>query len=548
MLRRVSISVRLFGLAGLVLLSAVGTMCVLGLASTRLEQMMVRHTQTTLLDAEKSKIKALTHSMSMALARAMADIPEENRRIKLARKAVDPVRFEEDGSGYFFIYHGTTNVALPTRPELVGKDLHDFVDRDGVYYVQELARQAEAGGGYVRYVFPKPDGVLEQKISYAEPIQGTDLWIGTGVYLDRVSHEMHSIASEVSELFHTVLGAAAGATVLLMAVLVLVCLAIAHSVVRPLSEVTVAAERIAGGDLDTRLSAEGHDEATRMHAALNRMTQILRRNIGEIEARRQEAEDKAHLAEQALREARRAGEEVVVQVARRIESLQKISSSVAHQLRNPTTIIGGLAGLLLKKPALRERYLDYLDGIVDAARRIERITAAVKEYSAIRLGKLTPTPASGLLSSARIAAEAIAQAMNRQVSWNVEDDGSVVEADTALLEVAVREVAVNAVESLEKGSGHIAMCSRRDGEWLEITVQDDGRGISSEDMLYVLDPFHSTKPVGVGMGLTKAQRILQEHGGSISVESTPGEGTTVRMRVRTDLRELPDVAGEPVAI
>ncbi|WP_243439548.1 cache domain-containing protein [Fundidesulfovibrio soli] len=548
MLRRFSISVRLFGLVGLVLLSAVGTLVVLGLASTHLENMMVRHTQTTLLESEKIKIKALTHSMSLALANAMADIPDEAKRRRLARKAVEPVRFEDDASGYFFIYHGTTNVALPPRPELVGRDLNDFVDRNGVYYVRELARQAEAGGGYVNYVFTKPDGVLEEKVSYAEPIPGTDLWIGTGVYLDRVNREMRSIANVVTELFEKVLGAAAGATVLMMALLCLACLAIAHSVVRPLAEVTEAAERIAGGDLDTRLSAGGRDEATRMQAALNRMTQILRRNISEIEARRQEAEDKANLAQQALREARRAGDEVVVQVARRIESLQKISSSVAHQLRNPTTIIGGLAGLLLKKPTLRERYLDYLDGIVEAARRIEHITAAVKEYSAIRLGRLTPTAGADLLDKARTAAEALAQAMNKQVEWTVEDDGSVVQADAGLLALALREVAINAVEALDKDEGQIVMSSRREEEWLVFTVQDNGRGITPEDMLFVLDPFHSTKPVGVGMGLTKAQRILQEHGGSISVESEPGKGTTVRMRMRTDLRELPLPSGEPVAI
>ena len=343
MLRRVSIAARLFGLVGLVVLFAAMALVSATVISIRLEDVVVRHTQDTMLRGEKSKIKAAAHSMALTLGEVLKSVPDDLERKTLIRKILAPVRFEGDGSGYYFVYQGTTNVALPTQVELQGKDLKDFVDTNGVSYVRELARQAHAGGGFVHYVFPKPSGQEEPKLSYSEMIPGTDLWVGTGVYIDNVAREEATIATEIGGLFGKAATVSAVLFACMVTLLCALCLAIAHSVARPLSEATRAAESIAAGNFDIRLNAVGSDEASRLQAALGSMAVILNQNIQEINARREEAEEKAAQAQQALLEVQRAGREVVAQVALRIESLQKISSAVAHQLRNPTTIIGGRA-------------------------------------------------------------------------------------------------------------------------------------------------------------------------------------------------------------
>jgi len=536
MLRRISIAARLLGLVGLVVLFAAAALYFVSAIASRLEVLVVEHTQSVMLQGEKSRIKTAAHTMALALSKAMtyARTPEEQK--ELTRTLVEQIRFEEDASGYYFVYTGTTNIALPPRPELVGQDLNDFRDQSGVYYVRELSRQAHAGGGYVLYTFPKPSGQLERKLSYSEMIPGTDMWVGTGVYIDKVAKEEAVLAAMVADLFNRAFTGSAAVFAAMVAVLSLACLIIARSVARPLAEATGAAERIAAGDLSVRLDDSGADEASRLQASLNRMTVVLRQNIQEIKARRDEAEEKAHLAGEALKEARRAGQEVVTQVALRIESLQKISSAVAHQLRNPTTIIGGLAGLLVKKPSMRQSYLEYLDGIIEAARRIEHITAAVKEYSTIRLGRLERTPIGDVLSGVAQSGEQLALKMGKSAVWEVETrpDGLQAFADPELLRQALCEAVANSVEALpaEGGSIKLAASERtgKDGSQdVEIAVSDNGCGIPEDELQYVLDPFYSTKPVGVGMGLTKANRILQEHGGSITVESAVGQGTTIRM-------------------
>jgi len=532
MLRRFSIAARLFGLVGLVALFAAATLTIDAVISSRLEDVVVRHTKEVMLKDQKSRIKGSAHAMAQILGAALKSVQGEASRRELARAIVTPVRYEEDSSGYFFVYQGTVNVALPPQPGLEGQDLAEAADRDGVAYVRELARQAHEGGGYVSYVFPKPSGPEERKLSYAEMVPDTDLWVGTGVYVDNVDREEARIIAMISRLFNKAMATSSSVFVVLVAILSLCCLAIARSVARPLAEATGAAERIASGDLDVRLEASGRDEAARLQGALNRMTGTLRRNIQEIQDRRLEAEDKAHQAEQALIQARDADREVVAQVALRVESLQKISSAVAHQLRNPTTIIGGLAGLLLKKPSLKELYLEYLDGIIDAARRIEGITAAVKQYSSIRLGRLAGIPAGEVLAPALEAGEEAARAAGKAVVWEVDPGNAPVFADKDLLSMAVREVAVNAVEALAQEGGRIRLAARGGEGSFEIVVADDGRGIPEEELAYVFDPFYSTKSVGVGMGLTKAQRVLQEHGGSVTVQSVPGRGTTVLLQAQ----------------
>lgn len=529
MLRRFSMAARLFGLVGLFALFAGASLAFVMLVSHRLEEVVVRHTQELMVQGEKAKIKAATHSMALTLSAGVKFAKTDAERKGLIREVLEPVRFEEDASGYFFVYQGTTNVALPPQPALQSKDLKDFQDADGVYYVRELAAQAHAGGGFVHYIFPRPDGPDERKISFAEMIPGTDMWVGAGVYLGNVVREEARISDVVRGLFNRALTVSGLGMAGIIVVLALLSLGIAHSVAVPLAEATGAAERIAAGDLDVRLDARGNDEAARLQAALNRMVGMLRSNIREIQARREEAEEKARLAQDALEEARKANQEVVAQVALRVESLQKISSSVAHQLRNPTTIIGGLAGLLLKKPALQDKYLDYLDGILDAARRIEHITAAVKEYSAIHLGALEETPASEILQEARLAGEEAARLLGVAVDWEVEPTRTAILADRALLAMAVREVAVNAVEALVPAGGRVTLSARHGTAGFDVAVTDNGRGMGPDELEYVLDPFYSTKSVGVGMGLTKANRVMQEHGGQLAIESAPGAGTTVRL-------------------
>ncbi len=103
--------------------------------------------------------------------------------------------------------------------------------------------------------------------------------------------------------------------------------------------------------------------------------------------------------------------------------------------------------------------------------------------------------------------------------------------DPPLMRLAVSEVAVNAVEALPATGGRVRLSARGEDGGVVFAVEDNGPGIPGEELEYVFDPFYTTKTVGVGMGLTKANRAVQEHGGDIAIQSVEGEGATVTLTV-----------------
>jgi signal transduction histidine kinase/CheY-like chemotaxis protein len=242
-----------------------------------------------------------------------------------------------------------------------------------------------------------------------------------------------------------------------------------------------------------------------------------------------QAEDKASLAEAALRKAESSDKEVIHQVSQRAESLQLIASAVAHQLRNPMTIIGGYAKLLMAKPELTARYGRYFEGILTSAMRMERIVSAVNEFNSIHLGQRRNVAASGLLAQARAQARENTENLGKSVDWTEHVEPLVLSVDQGLMVKALYEVMVNAVEALAEQSGTVDLRAREAGDWIMLEVSDTGQGMSEVQQAFVLDPFYTTKPVGIGMGLTLAQRIVQEHGGRLSLQSRPGAGTTVSL-------------------
>lgn len=241
------------------------------------------------------------------------------------------------------------------------------------------------------------------------------------------------------------------------------------------------------------------------------------------------AEEKALAAECALRQAEISNREAMRHNAQRIESLQKISRAVAHQLRNPITIIAGFANLLIKKPDMEERQKEFLEGISSAAARIEEIAQAVIEFNSVRLGEKIPVFLPDFLARVRAAAEGRTADLFRTVDWMVESEPLRAPMDERLMTQALAAVLENAIEALDGPRGWIRIAASQHGDMLRIEVQDDGRGIPAGELEYVLDPFYSTKTVGVGMGLSKAERIVQEHNGSLAIRSQPGAGTTVEI-------------------
>lgn len=91
---------------------------------------------------------------------------------------------------------------------------------------------------------------------------------------------------------------------------------------------------------------------------------------------------------------------------------------------------------------------------------------------------------------------------------------------------------LNAIEATERdGCLSVALKTDTDHNVAEIKVSDTGAGISKENLSHIFDPYYTTKPSGTGLGLAIVHNIIEAHGGEIRVESTPGKGTDVTLRL-----------------
>ena len=338
MLRNYTISCRIICLVGMTLLF----LLVMAGLSYRMTQTVIDEGtglgREQLLHAQRARIKDVTHSSAQGLAALTQGLPEA-AQLRIITDFVEKSRFEDDGSGYFYVYKGTVNAAHPTQKQLIGKDLGQTKDKNGVYYVRELSKAAAKGGDYVDFVFPKPGEGDVFKLGYAEAVPGTPYWLGTGVYIDNVDKEATRLRNTMHNIFSsTVRAYGLGFLAVLLLVVVPFSLLLLRSITRPLAQVTSLARAVAGGNLDVDIRPTGRDEVAVLEEGLRDMVGKLKTLIREAQQKSQDADNAAHAAQTAQTEAEQAGAEArarsaaLMEAANRLEEVAHVVSSASTQL------------------------------------------------------------------------------------------------------------------------------------------------------------------------------------------------------------------------
>lgn len=214
--------------------------------SHKVRDMGLAKTGAVMLEDQKAKLQVATHSLALAVGHAIEGIADKQQQIEIIRKLVDDIRFEDDKSGYYFVYENTVNVALPPAKARQGTEMGGTKDKNGVYFVKELMDQAGKGGGFVQYVFPKPPGNEDApKLGYAEMIPGTRMWLGTGVYIDNIDTYVSTMGAEINGQVRNSLITMALSAGTVFLVTISIILVIAFGIVRPLNHVVVSLRDIA---------------------------------------------------------------------------------------------------------------------------------------------------------------------------------------------------------------------------------------------------------------------------------------------------------------
>ncbi len=327
-LRRVKLATRLFAIIVLVLAFTGGIVTFYYVQMQQLGEVASEQTGNAVTEGLEEKVQVGTHSMAIALSEAVSGVEREAQQKEILREAVADIRFEDDESGYYFIYDQTTVVTVPPSPDLEGEDLRDTADENGVYYVRELYEAAQSGGGFVEYVFEKPGAGIEPKISYAEMIPGTDFWVGTGVYADNVAASQAAVAGQIEDRIRRSVNLSLVAVFGVFGlVIVPAVLLVIRSVVQPISQLQEVAENIEQGKLNGHIETLGGDEIAHLLSTMDSMRGRLRSVIADVK----QAGDNVSSGSKEMSE---SAEQMSDGASRQATSTEEVSSSMEEMDSN----------------------------------------------------------------------------------------------------------------------------------------------------------------------------------------------------------------------
>ncbi len=209
----------------------------------------------------------------------------------------------------------------------------------------------------------------------------------------------------------------------------------------------------------------------------------------------------------------------------KLAALGQLAAGIAHEIRNPLTSINILIHSLRERLPSENSLQEDIKVIEE---EIHRMNEIVDQF--LRFAK----PSSPFLEKTDVLSifEETLQLLRPQIEKQrivVEKEFQalpMIQMDPEQMKQAMLNLLLNAIQAMPEG-GQLTLKGQnsKDGQWIHLSIQDSGVGIPGEDMNKLFDPFFSTKEGGVGLGLSIAHRIIDQHHGKIEVESTPGEGT-----------------------
>lgn len=285
--------------------------------------------------------------------------------------------------------------------------------------------------------------------------------------------------------------------------------------VKPIESLIVATKHIEEGDLQYRVNIQSDDEIGTLGAAFDQMAERLMQRERELK----QSQDTLRRAD-------------------RLSSLGLLTAGLAHEIRNPLVAIRTFTQLLPERyddPEFREGF----QGL--ALKEVDRICGLITDLLTFaRPSKPNVAPENVADVVDNIARILESQAKEKGVAIVREFGANLPKAwiDREQMKQVFMNLILNAIQAM-KGTGTVTLMSRAvtvngtqpAAEFVQIEVKDTGVGIPKENLQHIFDPFFTSKDEGSGLGLAVSYQIVQEHGGFVTVESTPGAGTSFFIHV-----------------
>src|SRR5262249_22132375 len=313
-----------------------------------------------------------------------------------------------------------------------------------------------------------------------------------------------TLARKSAELSNVRLLATAGLLILALGIAVL----IGWRFTRPVGVLAAAARQVAAGQLNFRGPGTRRDEIGQVASTVHEMIQGLGSKT-EVEERLNQSERSAVIG--------------------------RITQAVAHEIRNPLNVINLSIDHVSNKYApedenKRAQLNRMLGSIKDEISRLNRMLSDLLNYGRPAGLAFEPINLRDLVKETLSLIKP--QADEQRVEMKLDTDGSSAEvlADRERLKSCLSNIAINALQSMP-GGGRLETEVQTVNGHVEVAIKDSGTGISEEALGKIFEPYYSTKQSGFGLGLAVTKWIIEQHKGSIEVNSKLNQGTTFIVRL-----------------
>ena len=277
----------------------------------------------------------------------------------------------------------------------------------------------------------------------------------------------------------------------------------AARVTRPIEQLAHAARDVAGGNWNARVEVSGGDEVGQLAESFNSMTSEMRNQ-----------------------------KERLVQ-AERVAAWRELARRLAHELKNPLfplqlTVENMLRAKQSSPEQFEEVFRESSATLLAEISNLKAIIGRFSEFSKMPQPQLQQVQVNEMVRGVVQLFQAQLQAPGHaptECTLDLDQKLESIAADPELLHRALSNLVLNAMDAMPQG-GRLTMRTRRDDSKVRIEVADTGSGLTPEECERIFTPYYTSKQNGIGLGLAIVQSVVSDHGGTISVRSEPGRGTT----------------------
>ncbi len=214
---------------------------------------------------------------------------------------------------------------------------------------------------------------------------------------------------------------------------------------------------------------------------------------------------------------------------RHLASIASLAAGVAHEIRNPLSSLKGFAVYFKERLAGDKEDEQMANIMIAEVERLNRVISQLIEFARPLQLKREKTSFPGLIQHTLGLIAGDAKKNHVNISTDLASDLPPVEVDPDKVKQVLLNIFLNSLAAMKDGGSlTIKLVPRANS--IDVIVSDTGTGIEKENLPHIYDPYFTSKPAGTGLGLAVVQKIMEAHGGTINVESTSGEGTTVALQ------------------